>query len=341
MNIACEAEASAASIAPGRRNIAARRDAAWVVAISAAAALCCVKFDLSEVLLGWTRRHERLQLDELPGVLLVMAVCLAWFASRRYFEARRQLEMRRVMEGRLADALADNQRLAQQYVLMQEAERKALARDLHDELGQYLHVIKLDAVSVRDAILGGARASREAVGSCAPGSCAAGSCAAAASAVIDNVDRVYAVVANLIRQLRPAGFDELGLAAALESCVDDWRRRLAAATINLSIEDELADLDENRGLAVFRLVQEAMTNMARHSQATRVDIRIVRRRESAACESIDVSITDDGRGADLAAPRAGLGLIGMRERVAAFGGTVRLLSHPGAGFEVFASVPYS
>ena len=296
--------------------------------VSAAAAFVCVRFDLSEILLGWTRQHERLQLDELPGVLLVVATCLIWYSLRRYFEARAQLSLRRAIEERLADALAENQRLAQQYVLMQECERKALARDLHDELGQYLHVIKLDAVSIRDAPRGDTATGELPID-------------VTARAVIENVDRVYAVVGNLIRQLRPAGLDELGVAAALESCVDDWRRRLPGATVWLSLETDLGGLGEERALALYRLVQEAMTNVLRHSQATRVDIGIVRRGDPDSQARIEVSIEDDGRGADLGAPRTGLGLVGMRERVAACGGTLRLQSDPGGGFKVLATVPCS
>jgi two-component system sensor histidine kinase UhpB len=304
------------------RKMAARRDAALITVISIAAAIICVKLDLSEVLLGWTRLHERLQLDELPALLLVVACCLVWFSARRYREARDQLGLRRATEARLAEALAENQRLAQQYVDMQEYERKALARDLHDELGQYLNVIKLDAVSIRDAA--------------SSGNDAAGN---AARAVIENVDRVYGVVSSLIRQLRPAGFDELGIAAALENCINDWRVRLPEAVIELSIDSGFDDPNEIRALALFRLVQEALTNVARHSRATRVEIRIARIRRSETQEFIEVSIVDNGRGADTEAPHAGLGLVGMRERVAAFGGSLTLASACGAGFQVMASMP--
>jgi two-component system, NarL family, sensor histidine kinase UhpB len=304
------------------RKMAARRDAALITVISIAAAIICVKLDLSEALLGWTRLHERLQLDELPAWLLVVACCLVWFSARRYSEARDQLVMRRATEARLAESLAENQRLAQQYVDMQEYERKALARDLHDELGQYLNVIKLDAVSIRDAA--------------SSGNDVAGN---AARAVIENVDRVYGVVSSLIRQLRPVGFDELGIAAALENCVDDWRARLPEAVIELSIDSGFDDPNEIRALALFRLVQEALTNVARHSRATRVEIRVARIRRSEAQEFIQVSIVDNGRGADTEAPHTGLGLVGMRERVAAFGGSLTLSSACGAGFQVKASMP--
>jgi len=305
------------------RKMAARRDAVLVAVISLLAAVVCVKLDLSETLLGWTRLHERLQLDELPAVLLVVATCLIWFSARRYFEARGQLVLRRATEVRLEEALAENQRLAQQYLDIQEYERKALARDLHDELGQYLNVIKLDAVSIRDARQPPDPLVND-----------------AARALIENVDRVYGVVSSLIRQLRPVGFDELGVAAALEHCVDDWRARLPALSIDFSIDRNAFDaIDEIRALAVFRLVQEALTNIARHAQATCVEIRIRRRRQSGTQETVEVSIIDNGSGADLNAPRTGLGLVGMRERVAAFGGSLELASRRGAGFKVMASLP--
>jgi two-component system, NarL family, sensor histidine kinase UhpB len=309
------------------RKMAARRDAALITVISIAAAIICVKLDLSEALLGWTRLHERLQLDELPALLLVVACCLVWFSARRYAEARDQLVLRRATEARLAEALAENQRLAQQYVDMQEYERKALARDLHDELGQYLNVIKLDAVSIRDAAWSGNHGGSTSL---------AGN---AARAVIENVDRVYGVVSSLIRQLRPVGFDELGIAAALENCVNDWRARLPEAAIELSIDSGFDDSNEIRALALFRLVQEALTNVARHSRATRVEIRVARIRRSETQELIEVSIVDNGRGTDMQAPRTGLGLVGMRERVAAFGGSLKLASACGAGFQVMASMP--
>jgi signal transduction histidine kinase len=305
-----------------RRVITARRDMALVLLISTVAAVVCVELDLSETMLGWMRQHERLQLDELPAVLLVIAACLIWFSTRRYLEASRELDLRRQTETRLADALAHNQRLAQQYLDMQEYERKALARDLHDELGQYINAIKLDAVAIRQSL--------------APGQ---ESTDAIAAAMISNIDRVYAVVGGLIRQLRPVGFDDLGVAAALEHCVNDWRQRLASTRIDFEVECELESMDAIRALALFRLVQEAMTNVARHARARHVVIRISRRSTAEGREVIEASIVDDGRGADLGAPCGGLGLIGMRERAGAFGGSLELSSVPGGGFSVTATLP--
>jgi two-component system sensor histidine kinase UhpB len=301
-----------------KRKISARRDLAVVIALSALAAVICVKFDLSEALARWTRPFERLQLDELPGILLALAICLIWFSGRRYAEARRELNLRRAAESKLAETLAENQRLALSYIDMQEQERKALARDLHDELGQYINAIKLDAVAVCDV------AAEHSSGQ------------AAARAMIANADRVYSVLRGLIRQLRPVGFDDLGVRAALEHCINEWRTRLPAVQMELSCAAELESLDEARRLLVFRLVQEALTNIARHSSATQVRVQI---EPSAARSGIEVLIVDDGVGTDLSLPRSGLGLVGMRERVAALGGSITLASSLGGGFRVTAFVP--
>jgi len=290
-----------------------------VIAAAVLTTIVCAKFDIGEALERWTRPYESLQLDELPVILLVIAIGLIWFSTRRYFEASRQLTLRTAADARLAETLAENQQLAMKYVDMQEHERKALARDLHDELGQYVNAIKLDAVSMRDAAANQPLMQET------------------ARAVIANVDRVYDVLRGLIRQLRPVGFDDLGLAAALEHCVNEWRLRLPATQIELACGPELDGLTESSGLVLLRLVQEALTNVARHSSATRVQVRIT---GSESAQGVAVVISDNGRGADLNLPRTGLGLVGMRERVAALGGAITLSSGIGAGgFTVQAFIP--
>jgi len=300
------------------RKNSARRDIAIVIGVSLIAVIVSMKFDVSEALANWTRPLESLQIDELPGILLVVAICLIWFSARRYFEANRQLALRRQAEANLAESLAENQKLALKYVDMQEHERKTLAHDLHDELGQYVNAIKLDAVAMRDAALDPA-AIRD-----------------AARAMIVNVDRVYDVLRGLIRQLRPVGLDDLGLVAALEHCANEWRSRLPGTQIDMECSAGLEALDERRAMVIFRLVQEALTNVARHSSATQVRIQIA---PSLSARGIDIVIADNGRGADLSLPRAGLGLVGMRERVAALDGSISLAAGIGAGFNITAFLP--
>lgn len=294
-----------------------------VVLVTAVAAILSVRLNVSEALLGWARPRERFQLDELPGVLLVLAACLIWFSVRRYFEARREIVQRRRAEAILAAALTENRRLAQQYLHMQESERRALARDLHDELGQYLNVVKVDAVSMRDRL-----ASRDPTGH------------QTACETIRNIDHVQRVVIGLIRQLRPVGLDELGLAAALEHCVDEWRRRLPRVSIELTVTEHLDGLDEMRRLAIYRLVQEALTNVARHSGANRVEIGIAREdTESPSASRIVVSVEDNGLGAGPPRAGGGLGLIGMRERMEAVGGSLVVSQSPAGGYMLRAQLP--
>jgi two-component system, NarL family, sensor histidine kinase UhpB len=307
---------------PRRWDTPAWRDALIVMAVTLVAAVLSIHFNLSEGLQRWTAPWERIQLDELPGVLWVLSLGLAWFAARRYREAGRDLRRRRAAETRLASALGDNRRLSQQYVRLQEAERKGLARELHDELGQYLNVIKLDAVGIRDARLADAEAVRERSG-----------------AIVENCNHIHEALARLIRQLRPVGLDELGLTAAVEHCIDAWRPRLPQAELGLSVTGQLADLPETVALTVFRLVQEALTNAAKHASAQHVTVQIARSRLGSAMDDIRVTVADDGVGAAAATPTRGLGLIGMRERVAALEGDLDIATSPGQGFRLTARIP--
>src|SRR6185437_7769442 len=197
--------------------------------------------------------YERFQLDELPTALLVLGLGLTWFATRRYGEATQEIARRKSAEKQLAAALADNRRLAQQYVELQETERKALARELHDELGQYLNVIKLDAVGIRDDLRVTQAAAHQ-----------------RASTIVENCNHIHGALATLMRELRPTGLDELGLAAALEHCVETWRVRLPAVSLRLSMTGDFGSLPESITVTLYRLVQEALTNVAKHARASNV-----------------------------------------------------------------------
>jgi signal transduction histidine kinase len=147
------------------------------------------------------------------------------------------------------------------------------------------------------------------------------------------------VVRNLIRRLRPIGLDELGLEAALEQYVDDWRRRLPAVRFDLSLQGDLDDVSETLALALYRLLQEGMTNVSRHAEAEHVEIRVQRTEPSATSGSeVFFSMIDDGRGTE-PGTRRGLGLIGMRERIETLGGSLQVTNEPAGGFAIRASIP--
>lgn len=323
LSAAGSAPPAAASRERDRLHKVHRRDAMVIAMVTLATWVICGIFNVTEMLRRLTAPYERYQLDELPTVLLVLGLGLMWFAMRRYGEARQELARRKSAETQLTAALADNRRLAQQYVELQEAERKTLARELHDELGQYLSVIKLDAVRIRDD----RRADLPALQT-------------RAAAIVENCSHVHSAVTTLIRELRPAGLDELGLEAALEHCVHTWRSRLPKLQLRLSVNGDLTALPEDIALTVYRLVQEALTNVAKHAAAQCVDIHLDRPGAAEPIKDcVTVSVADDGVGTQTAEPTCGLGLIGMRERVKALQGELALTSTPGCGFQLTARIP--
>lgn len=307
--------------APMAEHSSPRRDLVMVVLVTVFVAAFAVYVELNEAMFAVTRRWEVLQVDELPVTLLALTLCLAWFAWRRVLEARRQLERRRIAEGRLETLLLENRRLAQEYLQVQESERKLLARELHDELGQYLNAIKIDAVAIQQ------RATEQ-----------ASPLLRASSAIIEHADHVHAVVRDLIGKLRPVGLDELGLRAAIEHFLDGWRRRLPHLHFDVVLEGDLDEVSEPLALTLYRLLQEGLTNVSKHARAARIEVRLERCTDRARDEVV-LSLADDGCGTEPGQRHFGLGLVGMRERVEMLGGRFQVVTEPNRGFSIVARIP--
>jgi len=218
----------------------------------------------------------------------------------------------------LADTLRENRLLSQEYLLVQEEERRNLAREMHDELGQCLNAIKLDAVSIC-ALSKGVHPEIE----------------RSAAAVVEISSHVYAVVRGMMQRLRPAALDGLGLRDAVSDLVDQWRRRTTGVSYGFEADGDLSELDELTNITVYRLAQECLTNVAKHARATHVYVGITRSGPS----QVRVSVRDNGCGMDLNAKRNGLGLVGLRERVEALQGRLELSAALGAGVHVTAWLP--
>jgi PAS domain S-box-containing protein len=218
----------------------------------------------------------------------------------------------------LADTLAENRMLSQKYLLVQEEERRNLARELHDELGQCLNAIKLDAVSIREM----AHESQPEI-------------EVSASAIVEISNHVYEVVRSIMQRLRPAALDALGLRDAVVDLVTQWRRRNPGVVCVFETEGDLSGLGELLNITVYRLVQECLTNITKHASATQIRVALGREGD----EAVRVFISDDGHGMDLSAKRSGLGLVGLRERVEALRGHLDLISHAGGGMQVSAQLP--
>ena len=222
-----------------------------------------------------------------------------------------------LIQKELAQTLAENRLLSQRYVAVQEAERRNLARELHDELGQCLNAIKLDAVSIREVTRGTAPDLEQ-----------------SAISIIDISSHVYDVVRSMMQRLRPATLDALGLRDAVAELINQWRRRNAGVECAFETSGDLANLGEVTNITVYRLVQECLTNIGKHASATLVRIALHRHRT----DEVSLTVSDNGRGMDLHAKRAGLGLLGLRERVEALHGNLELISAPGAGMQIMAHI---
>jgi signal transduction histidine kinase len=197
-----------------------------------------------------------------------------------------------------------------------EAERTAIAREVHDQLGQALTCVKLDVHRLRDELV---RADPEVAARVRPR-------IAAMSEIIDESVRTVRKVAT---DLRPAALDDLGLGAALEALAERFGERTG---IRCVVEEaDAAPLSPGQSTALYRIAQEALTNVARHAQATRVALRL--RAEAGA---VVLEIDDDGRGitpSEVAAAHS-LGVLGMQERAHEQGASLLIDGAAGRGTTV-------
>lgn len=208
-----------------------------------------------------------------------------------------------------------NARLQDQMALIQEEERADLARDLHDDMAPLLFAIRLDADRIEAHAAGDSEI------------------AARARSIGDTVSRTQRHVRAMLQQLRPEVRNDNDLADSIESLAAFWRRFDRGVAVTLDIDGPQGTLDEAIGRTVFRVVQEGLTNAVRHGGAAKVHVAV-----SCDGESVTVSIEDDGRGIAVANGE-GHGLTGMRERLAALGGQLRVQPQPGGGTRLKASIP--
>lgn len=244
---------------------------------------------------------------------------------RRWNEALEEMVEERTRElaalyEQLQDKEAMRKRLLAKVLTAQEEERKRLARELHDAIGQSLSAIIMTTTAVENSLPAEFTSGREKLASVR---------AIAAQALHD--------LRNLIFDLRPEVLDDLGLTLALRSQVKKYLEP-AGVRVRLNASSLKGPLPAEIETAVFRVVQEAITNIARHARATEASITLERRDNR-----LVVRVEDNGIGFDLAATmraeRKGWGLRGMEERITLLGGRFYIGSRPGQGTLVLAEVP--
>ncbi|MBK8018665.1 MAG: PAS domain S-box protein [Betaproteobacteria bacterium] len=237
------------------------------------------------------------------------------------YSIRDVTELKRAREAEAE--LEQNRRLTRLIQSSLEEERRTIARELHDELGQCATavrtigtVIARKTESTQPDIHEGARM------------------------IVDTAGRIYDALHGIIRQLRPSALDHLGLKEALEEAVMQWRTLHPEVAFVLEVHGDTNGLGETVNITVYRIVQECLNNIVKHARATRAEVR-VDRTSRPGHDELRVSVRDDGRGlSEPDAQRATrFGLLGMRERAEALGGTFELRSGEGEGLAVSVSLP--
>jgi signal transduction histidine kinase len=293
-----------------------------VAALSALALLFWTTLSIPEPELEGSFRDSLLAL----GVVLIIVLAIAWLAAERLVlrPASRILDgMAEALDQRKYELDDNQERLAamsRRLIAAQEDERRRIARELHDELGQLLTGAKLNLVSLQ----GGMALPQDGFDPL--------------DDTLDLVGRALATVRELSTELRPAILDEAGLAEALHWLLD--RVALRAAFEARFDSEPVGALPTEVETTLFRFAQEALTNVMRHAAASHVSITLERRGSI-----LHLTVRDDGVGfyADAARARSlhggSLGLIGMEERITLAGGHLEIDSLPGRGTTLHATVP--
>jgi len=223
-----------------------------------------------------------------------------------------------IAEEKLRSSYEEVRRLSAHIEEVRENERAAIARELHDVLGQILAVINMDLNWLNKKI---PAQEKELLGKVA--------------SALTLVKQATRTVQRVSSGLRPVVLDDFGLAAAIDHALKEFRDQTSVTT-NLVINGTVTDIDKDRSIALYRIFQEALTNVMRHSEATRVEVSL-----QVEGENVQLMVRDNGRGISKQqiSDRNSLGILGMRERVYFIGGMIEIAGAPGAGTCITVDLP--
>jgi len=228
----------------------------------------------------------------------------------------------------LGEAVEEKRRLAARAVSLQDQERKEIARELHDEFGPYLFAMRAH-IGATMRLAQAHEPDKDAI-------------RRHGSAILEQVNSLQQFTRRILEKLRPVGLAELGLREALGALQRLWNESHPDVTIETTVEPSLGETSETTDLTIYRVVQEALTNVFRHAAATEVNVSIApaeRAPGSGEAHCALVRVCDNGRGMH-PDHKFGLGLTGMRERLLALGGTLTVASGE-RGVVIEAIVPTS
>ena len=297
------------------RNIVPRREAALAISEDIQAinrrAFVQQQQDLSEI-----HRVAELESRQRLGIALVVGLGAVLLTSLYATRLEGRLRVQMVRDARMSQELQDS---AAKIITAQEEERRTIARELHDEVGQMLSALKVELDVAQRAVN------------------TSGASPKTLAEAQEIADGALKTVRNLTQLLHPAALDDLGLAEAIDSSLRVLARRqeIRAELHQSGLPERLPREVE---LAAYRIVQEAITNVGKHANATQCHVHLTHLEDR-----LLIEVEDDGVGfiedTDRPIIARGLGLISVRERVSRLGGTFNILSTPGEGTRLIVSLP--
>lgn len=267
-------------------------------------------FDAAEQRTIRIQSHFRRRVVIISGCALVLGLVLGFASIRRvqYLERETKARFAEVDEAR-----RELQRLSERLVNAQEEERRNLARELHDGIGQALSAMLVELGRAETAPDGGARLERLA-------------------SARRMAETSVGMVRNMALLLRPSMLDDLGLVAALKWQAREVTRR-SGLKVKMATEDIADDLPDSHRTCLYRVVQEALDNCVKHARASQVRVVVHRDRDG-----LSVTVQDDGAGFEPGREK-GMGLLGMEERIQRLGGVLSIDSKPGHGTVLSIQLP--
>lgn len=215
----------------------------------------------------------------------------------------------------LRESDAEKRRLIRKVNTALEDERKSIALEIHDELNATLIAARLEAQRIVDLSEAGEVRER-------------------AQSIIKLALGLYNSGRALVRRLRPEVLDMLGLDGAVEEMVRHYDRAHGGCRFEFRAEGDFTRLESGAGISAYRIMQEALSNIVKHARATQVTVSL-----SMAHDGLRMRVADNGSGFDPALASAGIGIVGMRERVYAFNGTIDIDTGIAAGTRVAVHMP--
>ena len=224
----------------------------------------------------------------------------------------------RILAQKSRDELEQNRKLTTLIQGHIEDERRSLARELHDELGQYVSAIKIFAQNINNKSGGNKDIKMS------------------ASSVTSAANQIYDGMHNIIRKLRPSALDNLGLSETIKDAVSSWQKQHKNLKFLLKIKGEINNLGEVININIYRIIQESMSNALKHSKASEIKIDL-----SLLKQSLKLEFSDNGVGFDkkILKNSKQFGLIGIKERVQSLKGTFRLETSPSKGTRLIILIP--